>query len=140
MSLTPSQAALLSGNGLVYFDPAKKIFQLRFAKLSDEELDVMIFDGTDADTKTVANPFAEARKPAPLAVTGDDVLAYDAAQGEIAVRLTGTGLAKVTLQILRGASPNSEITGQSATELILRLVQPRAAVRIKLTNPRWTRR
>lgn len=51
------------------------------------------------------------------------------------MRLTGTRLTKVTLQIMPGASPNSEITGQSATELILRLVQPRVAVRIKLTNP-----
>jgi hypothetical protein len=126
---------LLDGKERAYFDSTKKMFRLRFKKTGDEKLDVMIVDGTDADTRTVANPFAEAKRPAPLAVTEDSVLALDAEQGEMAVRLTGTGLAKVTLKVLSGASAESEITSQSATELILRLVRPRVAVKIQLTNP-----
>ncbi len=59
----------------------------------------------------------------------------DMERGEMAVRLTGTGLAKATLTVLKGASAESEITSQSATEVILRLVDPKIAVRIKLTDP-----
>ena len=130
-----SEAALGQALNTAYFDQTKRILRIRFAKSSDEKLDVFVVDGKGGDTRTVANPFAEAKKPPPLAVTDDSILAYDAAAGEMAVRLTGTGLAKVTLQVLRGASPESEITSQSATELILRLVQPKVAVRIKLTDP-----
>lgn len=120
--------------GYKHFDPVKKMFRLRFANPGDEKVDVLIVDGTAADTRTVANPFAEVKKPAALAVTGEEVLALDMEQGEMAVRLTGTGLAKATLKVLSGASAESEITSQSATELILRLVRPRVAVRIQLNN------
>jgi hypothetical protein len=128
-------AAFDGGARGAHFDSGKKLFRLRFGNLVEDKVDILIVDGTDADTKVVPNPFAEVKKPPPLAVTEDSVLALDTARSEMAVRLAGTGLAKVTLQVLRGASPDSEITSQSATELILRLVEPKIAVRIKLTDP-----
>ena len=129
-----AEPVLETGNNMAYFDPGKRWFRIRFGKSSDEKLDILVVDGPAADTRTVANPFAEAKKPPPLAVTDDSILAYDAAAGEMAVRLTGTGLAKVRLEVLRGAA-DSEITSQSATELIFRLIQPKVAVRIKLIDP-----
>jgi hypothetical protein len=128
-----NQTQFDGGSHGAYFDGT--LFHLRFGNLSEEKLDFLLVDGSDADGKVVSNPFVDAKKPPPLAVTEDSVLALDMANGEMAVRLVGTGLAKVQLQIVRGASPDSEITSQSATEVILRLVQPKIAVRIKLTDP-----
>lgn len=130
-----SDPALESGQNVSYFDSVRRILRIRFANFSEEKLEILIVDGTTADNRNVANPFAEARRPPSLAVADDTVLAYDAAQGEMAVRLTGTGLGRVTLQVVRGASPDSEITSQSAGEVIVRLVQPRVAMLIRLTDP-----
>lgn len=130
-----SSALLLAGTGQAYFDPLRNLYMLRFSNPGAEKLDVAVTDGATIDTKTVTNPFEDVKKPTPLAVTEDEVLALDVAQGEMAVRLVGTGLAKVNLQVVSGADAVSEITSQSATEIILRLVRPRVAVKIKLTNP-----
>ena len=135
LSSLNSTQFFVNGNNGAYFDPNKALFHLRFANPGDEKIDVVILDFTDADTKTISNPFVEAKKPPPLAISEDSVLALDMANGEMAVKLVGTGLAKVKFEVLKGASPESEITSQSATEVLLRLVQPKIAVRIKLTDP-----
>lgn len=136
--LNGSETIFVNGKPLnsseAVFDRHKRLYQLRFGNPGDAKLDVIVVSGTSAETRTLVNPFEDMRRPAPLAVTGEEILALDAAQGEMAVRLTGTGLARATVQVVSGAA-GSEITSQSATELILRLMQPRVAVKIRLTNP-----
>jgi hypothetical protein len=72
-----------------------------------------------------------------FAVTSVTVLSFDKAKNEMYVRVEGSGLDNISLSRVNGVAPsaNSVVIPVSSRELLVRITQPDAAVKITLKNP-----